>query len=326
MTRSYLNNIEYFLPPIKKNNIKFLNSIGKDKKRIQKIIEKVGVIQRSVSDNKTFSNDLALRSALKIFKKINKKKVDYLINCTQTPEYLIPTNACILQNKLKLKKDIGALDINLGCSGFIYLLSLAKALVSSKISKNVLLITSDTYSKLIDNNDLGTKLIFSDAASSSLVSKEKKKDSLEIIDFEFGTDGNGYKDFICDNFGSKSFLNKNEIKPKINMNGSKIFEFTLNTIPEFTLKFLKKNKISQNKIKYYFFHQASKLVLENLQKKLKISDEKMIIDLKKIGNTVSSSIPIVLKKNFKKIKKNEFILLCGFGVGLSWGACLLKKA
>ena len=325
MTKSYLNNIEYFLGSIKENNHIFLQSIGKDKKKAKKILDKVGVSIRNISGKNIFSNDLALQSASKIMKKINKKKIDYVINCTQTPEYLIPTNACILQKKLKLEKNIGALDINLGCSGFIYLLSLAKGLVSSNVSKNVLLITSDTYSKLIDNRDLGTKLIFSDAASSSLVSKDRTKNSLEILNFEFGTDGSGYKDFICENFGSKGLKNKANKIPKIEMNGSKIFEFTLNTIPIFVLNFLKKNKLKKNNIKYFIFHQASQLVLDNLQKKLNLNEKNMINDLKSIGNTVSSSIPIILKKKFKILKKNDLVLLCGFGVGLSWGACLLRK-
>ena len=325
MIKSYLNNIEYFLGSLKENNSVFLKSIGKNKIKTKKILEKVGVSVRNIADKKTFSNDLAFKSASKIIKQINRKKIDYLINCTQTPEYLIPTNACILQKKLKLNNNIGALDINLGCSGFIYLLSLAKGLISSKISKNILLITTDTYSKLIDPQDLSTKLIFSDAATTSLVSENKTTNSFEILNFEFGTDGSGSRDFICDDFGTKNLSNKFVKQPKINMNGTKIFEFTLNTIPSFISNFLYNNKIDKNKIKYFFFHQASKLVLDNIQKKLDLKDENMVNDLKSVGNTVSSSIPIILKKKFKNIKKNELILLCGFGVGLSWGACLLKK-
>ena len=175
MIKSYLNNIEYFLPPIKENNASYLRSMGKDDKSIKKILRKIGIFKRHVSDSKTFSNDLAYKSAIKIFKKFDRRKINYMINCTQSPEYLIPTNACILQDRLNLKKDIGALDINLGCSGYIYLLSLAKGLISTKISKNVLLLTSDTYSKVIKDSDLSTKLIFSDASSSTIISNKKTK-------------------------------------------------------------------------------------------------------------------------------------------------------
>ncbi len=325
MIKSYLNNIEFFLPFNKQNNVSYLRSLGRDKKSTSKILSKIGITNRHIADKDTFSNDLAYKSATKIFKNFDRNKISYIINCTQSPEYLIPTNACILQNKLKLRKNIGALDINLGCSGYIYLLSLAKGLVSTKISDNILLLTTDTYSKLIENKDLSTKLIFSDASTSSIISSKKTKNSFEILSFEFGTDGSGYKDFICENTGSKISQNPRYSKPKIKMNGSKIYEFTLNVIPQFVNSFLKKNKITKNKFKYFFFHQASHLVLTSLQKKLKIPDKNMIIDLDKTGNTVSSSIPIILKKKLKKIKKGDYLFLCGFGVGLSWGACILKK-
>jgi len=325
MIKSYLNNIEYFLPPIKENNASYLRSMGKDDKSIKKILRKIGIFKRHVSDSKTFSNDLAYKSAIKIFKKFDRRKINYMINCTQSPEYLIPTNACILQDRLNLKKDIGALDINLGCSGYIYLLSLAKGLISTKISKNVLLLTSDTYSKVIKDSDLSTKLIFSDASSSTIISNKKTKSSFEILNFEFGTDGSGYKDFICEDSGSRKLQNISKSKPNIKMNGSKIYEFTLNVIPKFLNNFLKKNRISKDKFKYFFFHQASQLVLDSLQKKIGIDKEKMVVNLNETGNTVSSSIPIILKEKLNKIKKGDHILLCGFGVGLSWGACVLKK-
>ena len=177
------------MPSKKENNKSYLRSLGKDEKSIKKILSKIGIAKRHIYDNKTFSNDLAYKSAIKIFRKFDRRKINYMINCTQSPEYLIPTNACILQDKLKLKKNIGALDINLGCSGYIYLLSLAKGLIPTKISGNVLLLTSDTYSKVIKNSDLSTKLIFSDASSSTIISNKKTKNSFEILNFEFGTDG-----------------------------------------------------------------------------------------------------------------------------------------
>ena len=140
MKYAYINKIEYFLPPTKESNLKYLQFIGKNKNASKKIIEKIGIRNRRIAGKNTYSNDLAIKSAKKILRKIDSKSIDFLIYCTQTPDYLIPTNACIIQNKLKLRKDIGAFDINLGCSGYVYSLSIAKSLIISGQAKNILLI------------------------------------------------------------------------------------------------------------------------------------------------------------------------------------------
>ena len=160
MICAYINKIEYFLPKKKESNLKFLNLIGKGKNLSKKIINKIGIETRRIADKNIYSNDLAIKSAKKLLKSVNSKSIDFLIYCTQTPDYLIPTNACVIQNTLKLKKNIGAFDINLGCSGYVYSLSIAKSLIVSGQAKNILLITSDTYSKFIKKDDLTTKLIF----------------------------------------------------------------------------------------------------------------------------------------------------------------------
>ncbi len=308
MSKVYLNKIEFFLPKKTENNKKYFV-------KNKNLFKKIGIQKRRISKLDESSNDLAIASSKKILRKFDKSKVDFLIYCTQTGFYNIPTNACIIHNHLGLKKNSGSLDINLGCSAYPYLLSLAKSLIYSNNLDNVLLITSDTYTKFIKKTDLATKLIFSDGSSSSIVSKKKSKDSFEILDFSFGTDGSGFKDFIIDKKKS------NYIK----MNGPKIYEFTLKEIPNSINRFLKKNKIKKDKIDYFIFHQASKLVLDSLKRKLNLVDKKVIIDLKDTGNTVSSTIPLALKRNQKLFKKGNLILLSGFGVGLSWGIALIKK-
>ena len=325
MKYAYINKIEYFLPPTKESNLKYLQFIGKNKNASKKIIEKIGIRNRRIAGKNTYSNDLAIKSAKKILRKIDSKSIDFLIYCTQTPDYLIPTNACIIQNKLKLRKDIGAFDINLGCSGYVYSLSIAKSLIISGQAKNILLITSDTYSKFIKKSDLTTKLIFSDSSTSTLISYKKTKNSYKILNTTYGTDGSGYKDFILNNFGSKFWKKPRKGGEFIYMGGANIFNFTLEEIPKAITNFLKKNKLSFNKIDYFIFHQANEFIVKNLQKKLKIPNHKVIIDVKDIGNTVSGTVPIVLSKNSLKIKKGKYALLIGFGVGLSWGVSLIKK-
>ena len=149
MNKAYINNIKYFLPPTKELNSKILSDANYVGDKINRMINKIGIKSRRIVAENIFSNDLAVNSAKKILKNYSSKNIDFLIFCTNTPEYSLPTNACILQDKLGLKKNIGALDIILACSGYIYSLSVAKSLILSEQAKNILLITSDTYSKFI---------------------------------------------------------------------------------------------------------------------------------------------------------------------------------
>ena len=325
MKDAYIRNIEYFLPPKKENNLKLLKILGKDKNFSKKIINKIGIKSRRIAEQNIYSNDLAIKSARKVLKFINPRHIDHLIYCTQTPDYIIPTIACIIQNKLNLKKNIGAFDINLGCSGYIYLLSIAKSLIVSGQAKNILLITADTYSKFINKKDLSTRLIFSDSSTSTIISSKKKSNSFKIINFAYGTDGAGYKNFILDNFGTKNWANPKKNGKNIYMHGADIFDFTLNEIPKSIKNFLKNNHFNINKINYFIFHQANEFIIKSLQRKLGIPDSKIFINMRHIGNTVSSSIPIVLNINSKKILKGKKTLLIGFGGGLSWGLCLIKR-
>tara|TARA_B110000438_G_C15796256_1_gene642990 strand:- start:816 stop:1796 length:981 start_codon:yes stop_codon:yes gene_type:complete len=325
MKHVYINEVEYFLPLSKENNLKFLNKIGKNEIVSKKIINKIGIKNRRVAEKNIYSNNLAIKSAKKVLKKLKKESIDFLIYCTQTPDYLIPTNACILQDQLKLKKQIGAFDINLGCSGYVYSLSIAKSLIISGQANNILLITSDTYSKFIKKDDLSTRLIFSDSSTSTFISSKKTKNSYKILNSTYGTDGSGHKDFILKNFGTKFRDKTSKDGNYIKMNGASIFNFTLKEIPPAITHFLKKNNLKLNKIDHFIFHQANEFIIKNLQKKMKILKKKVIIDVKDIGNTVSGTIPIVLKKHKKVIKKGSLILLVGFGVGLSWGITLIKK-
>ncbi len=326
MRYAYINNVEYFLPNKKENNLNFLSKIGKNKNFSKKIIKKIGIKNRSIAENNVYSNDLAVKSANKIFKNIKKKNIDFLIYCTQTPDYLIPTNACIIQDQLNLRKQIGAFDINLGCSGYVYSLSIAKSLIISQQAKNILLVTSDTYSKFIKKDDLATRLIFSDSSTTTLISSKKTKNSFKILNSTYGTDGSGHKEFILKNFGAKFKNSSAKDGNFIKMNGASIFDFTLKEIPQAVYFFLKKNNLKLKKIDHFIFHQANQFIVESLQKKMRIEKNKVILDVKDIGNTVSGSIPIILNKYSKKISGGNYVMLIGFGVGLSWGITLIKKS
>ena len=296
-------------------------SLKKEYKKIRfnKIFSKTGIEKVRISKSNHTAINLAELSSKNIVRKY-KNIIDTIIYVTQSPEYNLPSGSCILQHKLGLKNNIKAFDINQGCSGYIYGLSLASSLVESGQSNNVLLICSDTYRKYIKNKNNSCYPIFSDGASTTLIKSNKK--IKKFIDFKFGTDGSGYLDLIVPNSGS----NYDKQVPEIFMDGKKVLMFTMNNVPDLIKKILFKNKLKIKDIKFFIFHQASKIVLENLKYKLSIPSNKLIYNLKEIGNTVSSTIPINIAnliKN-KKIKKGDKVLLVGFGVGYSMGATIIN--
>ena len=294
--------------------------------------QKVGIASRYVVAKNETGLDLAVKACQKLFdRNINKKEVDYILYCTQSPEYFLPTTACILQDKIELKKNIGAFDFNLGCSGYTYGLSFAKALIESGQAKKVLLVTAETYSKLIHEKDRTNRSIFGDAATATIISESTENN---IHDFLFGTDGKGYDKLIVKNGASRHIFDLNcELKEygsgnkysdnHLYMNGPEVFNFTASVIPNFTKELLRKNTIDIDQIDQYIFHQANAFMLNFMRKRIKISKNKFYINLKTSGNTVSCTIPIALKEYSQKIKTPKKIMVVGFGVGLSWSGGLI---
>ncbi|TDD98385.1 ketoacyl-ACP synthase III [Flavobacterium cellulosilyticum] len=322
--------IEYVYPKQKISNEDLSNQFPEYD--FSKFEEKVGIKNRYwVQENET-AFDLAKQACNELFKKINKDDIDYVLYCTQSPEYFLPTTACILQNHLGLKKNIGALDFNLGCSGFTYGLSLAKGLINSGQAKNILLVTAETYSKYLHPKDRSNRAIFGDAAAATLISFSIEE---YIGEFLFGTDGAGYDKLIVKNGCSKSPFNAEveEIEygtdniysdNHLYMNGPEVFDFTNNVIPNFTKEIVLKNAMALDKIDQFVFHQANAFMLNFMRKRLKIESNSFFIDMEDGGNTVSCTIPIALKKYSQSINENENILVVGFGVGLSWCGGLIK--
>lgn len=291
--------------------------------RFDEIEKKTGIKKRWVSSEKETSVDLAYHACNKLLKKFPKQDIDGLIFVTQSADYFLPSSAGILQQRLGISVNSSCFDVNLGCSGFVYGLSIASSLIESGLVKNVLLVCSDTYTKYIDKNDRINRPIFGDGASATLVSTSEEKN---IGPFLLGSDGSGAQDLIVEKGAARSGFMTDGRPPLLHMDGSKVFMFTLSTVPKNVLNLLKGSNKSLNEINCFFFHQASKIVLENLQRSLSIPDDKMYINNEMIGNTVSSTIPIALKKASEEsvIRAEDLLLLSGFGVGLSWGSCLLR--
>ena len=300
---------------------------------IETVSKAVGVSSRAVADEGETAADLAEKAAQKLFQEYNviPKDIDFVILCTQGPDFFLPSTACILQNRLGIPTSAGAFDFDLGCSGYIYGLSIAKGFILSGVAKNILLLTGDTISKYLHPQD-ENRILFGDGASASLVSTEG---FARIGDFVFGTDGSGYDSLILKTGGMRqrtmSGCNSVDEEGKkiyddyFYMHGTRIFNFSVDLLPKLIDQTAIRNHISKQDIDYYIFHQANKYMLGFIRKQCNIPKDSFFMDLSDTGNTTSSTIPIGLKKSLSKstISKGEKVMVAGFGVGLSWGASIL---
>ncbi|KMQ66261.1 3-oxoacyl-ACP synthase [Chryseobacterium angstadtii] len=290
-----------------------------------KILEKIGIRNRNITGDDEFTSDIAVKALNKLVDEyqIDKSTIDYLIVCTQSPDYFLPATACIVQSQAGLNTSCGAIDINQGCSGYIYGLSLANALIDSKMMKNVVLITAETYSKHIHEDDKGNISLFGDAAAATLISEDG---DFEILKFSVGTDGEGAKNLIVKNGAvrNKKTEDKEDKDNYLHMNGPKIFDFTSKAIPGLVEENLKINGFEKSDIDTFIFHQANTFMLDFLRKRIKIPEENFVIDMLDYGNTVSSTIPIAFKNSMGS-RDSKNVMLVGFGVGYSWGAVCLRK-
>jgi len=301
-----------------------------------KILEKTGIHERHIAADDETATDLAFAAACRLFDSgaVERADVDFLILCTQAPDYLLPTSACILQHRLGLSTQIGALDINLGCSGFVYGLSLAAGLIASGAASTILLLTADTYSKFIHPQDKSVRTLFGDGAAATLICAGEPDDIARIGPFVFGTDGSGARDLIVEAGGARcprSTLTAEETtdatgnvrsRDNLYMNGGAVLNFTLREVPRAVLALLDKTQTTAEDYDRFVLHQANKFMLDALQKKLAVPPKRVSRHFERIGNTVSSTIPFVLEREMADggCSPGTRMMLVGFGVGLSWAA------
>ena len=327
----FINGISYYLPENKLSNDD-LNELFPDWS-VNKIAAKTGIQERRIAGEGEFVSTMAVKAAKNLFLEYNISpgEVEFIILCTQSPDYVLPTTACLVQEELGIPTTSGALDINLGCSGYIYGLSAAKGLLLSEDVNNVLFITSETYSKYLGEHDKSVRTIFGDGASATFISKTPG--GLQIGKTSFGTDGKGALNLMVKAGGSRFPLlapaSASDLKPAdsyLFMNGAEIFSFTLKIVPPIISSVLEKNQLNIDDIDLFVFHQANKYMLEHLRLKMSIPEDKFFIYIENCGNTVSSTIPIAIKEAMiqEKIKPGMKVLLAGFGVGYSWGATIVQ--
>jgi len=329
-----IESIEYYLP----DNIVTNEDLQKENPdwNLDKVAEKSGVYQRHIAGENETAYDLSIKACDKLFQSNDKKDIDGIIYCTQSPDYIMPSNSFLLHNYLNLGNRVFAYDFNHACTGYIYCLAMANAFVKVGMAKNILLVNADTYSKYINCKDRSTRVLFGDGAAVTIVKESNEKKG--IIDIELGSFGSGYNKFWIPAGGLRSPKSDStsvefeddsgnkRTQNDIEMDGFGVWSFINSVVPKQVDRLLKRNNVTKADIDQYIFHQASLMTLESIMRLMKLNKEQVFINIHNIGNTVSASIPIALKNAIDqdKVNNGSTVILSGFGVGLSYGAILMK--
>ncbi len=330
---AYIKGISYYLPERVVTNEELLKEFPEWS--VDKVAAKVGVNSRHLAAADETAGDMAEKAARRLFEEYNlkPKDIDFLLLCTQSSDHFLPSTACILQNRLGIPTSSGAFDYNLGCSGCVYGLAMAKSFVDSGLAKNVLLLTAETYQKYLHPSDKSNRSIFGDGAAACLISNEG---IAEIGECVLGTDGSGAEHLIVKTGAARCKQPTGVVTEDADghqcfddylyMNGSAIFNFTLDAVPAMMAQILDKNNMEKEEVDYYVFHQANKFMLNTIRKVCVLPKDKFFVNLEETGNTVSSTVMIGLKQCLEAgtITPGMKVMVTGFGVGLSWGGTILR--
>jgi 3-oxoacyl-[acyl-carrier-protein] synthase-3 len=316
----YISAIDYYLPEKIITNEFLHDQCGIDSNFLE---NKIGIKERRASAPDEKTSDLAVAAGHKLLSHcaIDKKEIDFLLVCTQNPDYRIPGIAGIIQHRLGLPQSCFAFDVNLACSGFVYSLAIAGNFLRNETARHALIIMAEEYTKTIDYKDRATAGLFGDGAAASLI--EPCDNGFGYIDGVFGTDGSGADRLTLPNSGIVIDPDK---RSSLFMDGQEIFKFAVRVVPQSMSALLDKNGLKPDAIKYFIFHQANQYMLNELKRRMKLTDEQVVIDFKFCGNTVASSIPIAFKNLVDKnrVTSGDLLVFCGFGGGLSWGSILYR--
>lgn len=305
------------------------------------ILEKTGIRERRVAAPDETAADLAFAAARKLIDsgRLNPASVDALLFCTQAPDHFLPTTACLLQERLGLPRTILALDYNLGCSGYVAGLALAKGLIESGLARTVLLLTADTYSKFIHPQDRSVCTLFGDGAAATVLAASDAPGA-GLGAFLFGTDGRGGSQLIVPTGGARRPRTPESAVPatdadgntrsadNLYMNGREIFRFAITTVPRTVTQLMEKAGLTPATVDHLVLHQANRFMMDELVRKMQWPPEKAPMRVENLGNTVSSTIPFVLEEMAAdgRLTPGKRLLLVGFGVGYSWAGCDLTWA
>lgn len=300
---------------------------------VENFINSTGIKFRRAADDSTTASDLCYHAAEKIIKELNweKASIDAIIFVTQTPDYILPASSCILQKRLGLSKDCYTLDISLGCSGWVYALSVVTSLLQNGTLKRALLLAGDTITKLCSPEDKSTYPLFGDAGTASALEYDEKSTGFRYL---FNTDGAGYETIIIREGGYRNPLTKDSLLTvkqdknisrrgvDLELDGMDVFSFGITKAPKSVKQLCEHFNINKESVDIFSFHQANRMMNEMIRKKLKIEETKVPYCMDDFGNTSCASIPLVLVAREREKLQNENLkhIACGFGVGLSWGS------
>jgi 3-oxoacyl-[acyl-carrier-protein] synthase-3 len=298
---------------------------------IQKFMEATGVKHRRIADANTCTTDLCIAAAEKLISELkwDKTEIDVLVFVSQTADYILPVSAAILQDRLQLSKECIAFDIPLGCSGYVYGLSVVASMLKATGLKKGILLAGDTSSKTLSLSDKSTAPLFGDAGSATALEFSENS----MLQFNLGTDGSGYNAIIIPDGGSRNKTTIDSLnikrygdgvernKCQLSLDGMDVFSFGITQGPKTVNTLLNHFNLNKDNIDYYLFHQANLMMNKMIAKKLKLPTEKVPYSLENFGNTSSATIPLTIVTEIRNqvATQKQKLLMCGFGVGLSWG-------
>jgi len=306
---------------------------------VKEVVDKIGIFERRFADENTCSSDLCFAAAEKLIadNNIDRSEIDLLIFISQTPDYRMPATSVILQHRLGLSTGAMAFDINLGCSAFIYGLSVAFGLMQQPGLRKALILDGETRSKVYSPKDRRTGFIFGDAGVAALIEKDEKYSETY---FSFNSDGSREDLIKVRNGGYRFPTTVESLQEKVvdeygnirsddqgYMNGSEVFNFVIREIPKDFKLIFDYSKIDKDEIDYFVFHQANSFINSYLAKKLKLDSSKIPSTIEKFGNTSSVSVPLTIVSELKnKLVNNNKLFLSAFGVGMTWASTIINLA
>lgn len=325
-----LGPISVFLPPRVETNEDLANQFPSW--NMELIYSKTGIARRHIAEPHVCASDLGVAATQQLFAEhgVDPQSIDFLLLCTQTPDYPLPTTACLMQQRLGLGTHCGALDFNLGCSGFVYGLAMADGLIRTGACQRILLVTAETYSRYIDEHDRSLRTIFGDGAAATLI---EASDTPSLRAFQFGTDGSGADTLLATRGGARPAedahtpRHRKRWKSDLYMDGPSLMNFTIAKIPQLVDDILAQAKTTKSDVDLFLFHQATRKMLQQLQIRLGLDETSLPIIMENYGNTVSSTIPILIDelRSAGRLTPGSDNMLVGFGVGWSWAGCMWKE-
>lgn len=324
-----LAGISVAIPKKIEKNINFF----KDEEKYAGFLSTTGIECRRKVENSVCASDLCQVAAEKLISELNwdKSEIDALVFVSQTPDYITPATSCVLQEKIGLSENCYCIDINLGCSGWVYALSVIASLLQTGCMKKGILLAGDTVSKFCSEEDKSTYPLFGDAGTATAIEFSEPAPGMK---FSFNTDGNGADAIIIKDGAYRNPVTIGSLEMKesgdgiisnnlqLKLDGMNVFSFGISKAPSSVNGLIEKYEIDKDVVDYFIFHQANLFMNEKIRKKLKLSSDKTPYCLKDFGNTSCASIPLTMVSQMQCELQHKSLkhIACGFGVGLSWGS------